>query len=144
MILAINKMKGMTTMFQSVNSFERQQQESKGTVANQLSVKLRMPLGFQGKTVPMNIVVMELLWQQYGLDLLHPEVSRWLEQNAPEVKSLVASDRHNAMFTVGSKGTIEMQISLRTDDRLREVSSQYILSQVGQSMAPQQELRLAA
>jgi hypothetical protein len=114
------------------------------TAANQMSVKLRMPLGYQGKTVPINIVVMELMWQQYGLDLMHPEVNRWLEQNAPEVKALVAKKHNDAGFTVGPKGTIEMQLSLRTDDRLREISSQYVLSQVGNAVAPQQELRLAA
>jgi hypothetical protein len=133
---AINEMREVIKMFQSIKGENR--------IANQLSVKLRMPLGFQGKTVPMNVVVMELMWQQYGLDLLHPQVSRWMEQNAPEVKSLLSSDRNGAGFPVGPKGTIEMQVSLETDDRLREVSSQYILSQVGHSVAPQQELRLAA
>jgi hypothetical protein len=131
-----NEMKGVIKMFQSI--------KGGNTKANEMSVKLRMPLGFQGKTVPMNVVVMELLWQQYGLDMLHPEVSRWMDQHAPEVKSLVASHHNNAGFTVSPKGTVEMQVSLRTDDRLREVSSQYILSQVGHSAAPQQELRLAA
>ncbi|HKX29198.1 MAG TPA: hypothetical protein VJ302_15995 [Blastocatellia bacterium] len=129
-------------MFQNVNRFNAHQSVNAETVANQMPVKLRMPLGFRGRTVPMNIVVMELLWQQYGLDLLHSEVSNWLERNAPEVKALVAGD-HQSHFTVGSKGTIEMQVSLRTDDRLREISSRYLQSQVERSMA-QPELELAA
>src|SRR5262245_30433753 len=98
----VNEMKGVVKMFQSI--------KGGNTTTNQLSVELRMPLGFQGKTVPMNIVVMELMWQQYGLDLLHPVVSRWLEQNAPEIKSLISSDHKNAGFPVGPEGTIEMQL----------------------------------
>ena len=139
----INKMKEMVKMFQSFNN-SKHNQEGTSTLANQLSVKLRMPLGYQGKNVPASVVMMELLWQQYGLDLLHPEVSRWLEQHAPEVKALVAGDGRHTSFTVGPKSTIEMHLSLRTDDRLREVSSQYILSQAQHSMAPQRGLRLVA
>ena len=129
-------------MFKSFN-IGRKQQGSTQTVVNEMPVKLRMPVGFQGKSVPTSIVMMELLWQQYGLDLVHPEVSRWLERNAPDVKYAM-SQLAGGQIEVGSKGTVELNLSLKADDRLREVSSQYILSQVGHSMEPQPELRLAA
>lgn len=94
---------------------------------------------------------MELLWQQYGLDIVHPEVSRWLERNAPDVKYAVARSQFFvgcdkiSQFKVGPKGTVEFQLSLNIDDRLREVSSQYILSQVQHSIEPETTyLRLAA
>jgi hypothetical protein len=125
----------MIKMFQSFNIFGRKQQGSAHAVIDELPVMLNMPAGFHGKTVPASIVVMELLWQQYGLDMLHPEVSRWLEQHAPDIKYAVAESRFASsndctMFKVGPKGTIELHLSLKVDDRLREIASQYILSQV--------------
>jgi hypothetical protein len=129
-------------MFQCLDIFSRKQPEFTNPVANQFSVELIMPPCYQGKAVPPSIVMMELLWQQYGLDMLHPEVSRWLERNAPDVKyaaarNQFASGNDSAQFTVGPEGTVEMQLSLEFDDRLREVSSQYILNQIEQSMEPQ-------
>jgi hypothetical protein len=139
----------MITMFQSFNNIGRKQQAFTNPVVNELSVKLRMPACYQGKVVPTSIVVMELLWQQYGLDLIHPEVSRWLEQNAPDVKYMAArnqfaSSDDSSEINVGPTGIIDLHLSLNVDDRLREVSSQYILSQVQHSMEPEMELPLAA
>lgn len=103
------------------------------TIAGELPVMLEMPGGSEGKTVPTNAVLMALLWQQYGLDLPHPEVSRWLEQYAPDVKYAVArnksmgTDEYDpAELKVSSDGTIKVHLSLEVDQRLREVSSQYI------------------
>src|SRR5262245_15017006 len=128
------------------NTSVSKQQDFTNPVVNELSVKLRMPAGYQGKVVPTSIVVMELLWQQYGLDVIHPEVSRWLEKNAPEVKNMAArtSNGDGSKFTVKANGTIDLLLPLKTDDRLRAVSSQYILSQVQRDLEPVTELRLAA
>ncbi|HKX29200.1 MAG TPA: hypothetical protein VJ302_16005 [Blastocatellia bacterium] len=133
-------------MFQSIKSVNHQQSEFTNPVATAVPVKLRMPAGYRGQTVPASIVVLELLWQQYGLDLLHPEVSRWLELNAPDVKGAIAGDRvlGSDRFEVGSRATIELRLTLKADDRLRQVSSQYLLSQVQPSIEPEQELRPAA
>jgi hypothetical protein len=136
-------------MFQCLNIFGRKQKGLTNPVPNELSVELIIPPIYQGKAVPPSVVVMELLWQQYGLDLLHPKVSRWLERNAPDVKYAIvrnqfASGNDNTRFIVGPQGTVKLQISLETDDRLREVSSQYILSQVGHSFEPETEPQLAA
>jgi hypothetical protein len=49
-----------------------------------------------------------------------------------------------ATINIGPTGIIEFHLSLNVDDRLREVSSQYILSQVQHSMEPETELPLAA
>ncbi|HKX28353.1 MAG TPA: hypothetical protein VJ302_11695 [Blastocatellia bacterium] len=133
-------------MFQSIKSVNHRQSEFTNPVATEVPVKLRMPAGYRGQTVPASIVVLELLWQQYGLDLLHPEVSRWLERNAPDVKGAIAGNRvlSGDRFEVGSRATIELRLTLKADDRLREVSSQYLLSQVQPSMELEQELRPAA
>jgi hypothetical protein len=141
--------KGIITMFQCLDIFGRKQTRFKNSVANELSVELIMPAVYQGKAVPPSIVMMELLWQQYGLDMLHPEVSRWLEKNAPDVKyaaarNQFASGNGSAQFKVGPQGTVELQVSLEVDDRLREVSSQYIWSQVQRPMEPGTEPQLAA
>jgi hypothetical protein len=136
-------------MFQSFNTFGRKQQDFTNPVINEMSVKLRMPACYRGKAVPTSIVVMELLWQQYGLDMIHPKVSRWLEQNAPDVKYMAAKTQFaggndRTEINVGSTGIIELQLPLKLDDRLREVSSHYILSQVQHSIEPETELPLAA
>jgi hypothetical protein len=136
-------------MFQCLNIFSRKQQGVTKPVAHELSVELIIPACYHGKAVPSSLVLMELLWQQYGLDLLHPEVSRWLEQNAPDVKyaaarNQFASDNDSAQFVVGRQGTVELRLPLEVDDRLREVSSQYILSQLQHSMEPETEPQLAA
>jgi hypothetical protein len=118
-------------MFQSINIFGRKQQNRAASMIDQLPVMVEMPAGYEGKTVSSNKVMMALLWQQYGLDLLHPEFSRWLEQNAPDVKYAVAQNRckngERAGVRVGADGRIKVQISPEVDDRLREISSQYIL-----------------
>jgi hypothetical protein len=136
-------------MFQSIYiPVGKQQPVTTGPVADKLLVKLRMPAGYQGKIVPTSMVVMELLWQQYGLDLIHPEVSRWIVKNAPDLKYMAASMAVNNQFA-GSKfrasmnGTVELHLPLNVDDRLREVSSQYIRSQVN-SIDAETELQLAA
>ena len=121
----------MINMFQSINIFGRKQQNRAASMIDQLPVMVEMPSGYEGKTVSSNTVMMSLLWQQYGLDLLHPEFSRWLEQNAPDVKYAVAQNRYkngeSAGVRVGADGRIKVQISPEVDDRLREISSQYIL-----------------
>jgi hypothetical protein len=118
-------------MFQSINIFGRKQQNRADSMIDQLPVMVEMPAGYEGKTVSSNTVMMALLWQQYGLDLLHPEFSRWLEQNAPDVKYAVAQNRYKdgerAGLRVGTDGKIKVQLSPEVDDRLREISSQYIL-----------------
>jgi hypothetical protein len=145
----LKSLKGVNKMFQSINIFGRKQQAISNPVVNEVAVKLRMPVGYQGKSVPTSIVAMELLWQQYGLDLMHPEVNRWLDQNASDIKAAVARNQmvsvgENAQVKVSSRGTIEFQLSVKVDERLREVSSQYILSQMGQAIEMQNDLRLAA
>jgi hypothetical protein len=133
-------------MINSFNTSNNNQQVFIKPVTNKMSVNLRMPAGYQGKVVSRSIVMMELLWQQYGLDLIHPEVSQWLERNAPDVKNLVAKSNGNngRQFKVEANGTIELQFPLSIDDRLREVSSEYIWSQVQNSIDPQTEFPLAA
>ncbi|MBO0798324.1 MAG: hypothetical protein J2P31_05835 [Blastocatellia bacterium] len=117
--------------------------------ADKLLVKLRMPAGYRGKVVPSSIVMMELLWQQYGLDIIHPQVNRWIEKNAPDLKYMAASMAVNNQFS-GNKfradlnGIVNLQLSLNLDDRLREVSSSYIRSQVETSIEPETGLRLVA
>jgi hypothetical protein len=121
-------------MFQSINIFGRKQQNRAASMIDQLPVMVEMPAGYEGKTVSSNTVMTELLWQQYGLDLLHPEFSRWLEQNAPDVKYAVAQNGckngESAELRVGADGRIKVQISLEIDRRLREVTSQYIMWQM--------------
>jgi hypothetical protein len=141
--------KGIITMFQCLDIFGRKQTEFKNPVANELSFELIMPAYYQGKAVPPSIVIMELLWQQYGLDMLHPKVSRWLERNAPDVKyaaarNQFASENDSTSFTVGPQGTIQLQLPLTVDDRLRDVSFRYILSQIPHSIEPETEPKLAA
>jgi hypothetical protein len=126
-------------MFQSINIFGRKQQNRAGSMIDQLPVMVEMPAGCEGKTVSSSAVMTALLWQQYGLDLLHPEFSRWLEQNAPDVKYAVAQNScqngERAGLRVGADGGIKLQLSLEVDRRLREVASQYIMWQ----MEPEKE-----
>jgi hypothetical protein len=139
-------------MFQCLNIFGRKQQGFANPVPDELTVKLRMPAVYRGKVVPPSIVVMELLWQQYGLDVLHPEFSRWVEKNAPDIIAATknhfindfAKDNGSHPFRVGPQGTVELNLSLTVDDRLREVSFQYILSQVPHTIEPETEPQLAA
>jgi hypothetical protein len=116
-------------MFQSINIFGRKQHNRAAELIDQFPVTVEMPAGYEGKTVSSNTVMMALLWQQYGLDMLHPEFSRWLEQNAPDVKYAVAQNRikDGKELRVGADGRIKVQLSPKVDNRLREVSSQYIL-----------------
>jgi hypothetical protein len=118
-------------MFQSINIFGRKEQNRAAELIDQLPVMVEMPAGCEGKTVSSSAVMTALLWQQYGLDLLHPEFSRWLEQNAPDVKYAAAENKakngDGAELRVEADGTIKVQLSPKVDDRLREISSQYIL-----------------
>jgi hypothetical protein len=134
-------------MLQNRNLAGLQQSVIASSAVDELTIKLRMPVGFQGRTVPTNIVIMELFWQHYGLDILHPELNRWLELNAPEVKALMAAGgdgRDGAKFQVESNGSIVLRLSLKTDDRLREISSRYLLNQMGSQMESSRELPQAA
>lgn len=132
----------MLKMFKCLNIFGRKHQSLNDAAENEMSVILTMPACYRGKSVPTSIVIMELLWQQYGLDLLHPQLSRWLEFNAPEVKYAAARSQYeigsgeNPRFKVGPRGTLQLRLSLDDDDRLREVSSQYIFSQIKPSFGP--------
>src|SRR5262245_27911336 len=114
----------MVKMFQRIGSFGRKERDEQALFINQYQVAVEMPLGFEGQTVSSSSVMMALLWQQYGLDLLHPEFSRWLEQNAPDVKyAIVLNDRGNgesAGLKVGTDSKIKVQISPVVDQRLRE------------------------
>jgi hypothetical protein len=126
-------------MFQSINIFGRKQQHSADELSDQLTVMVELPVRFEGRPVSSRAVMISLLWQQYGLDLLHPEFSRWLEQNARDVKYAVAQNSVNngvnAGLRVGADGKIKVELSLEFDQRLREVSSQYIRWQ----MEPEKE-----
>jgi hypothetical protein len=98
-----------------------------------LPFTLETPWLSEGESVSASALVRELLWQHYGLDLLHPEVSRWLERWAPDVKyaraeSQPASSDGRDRFRVGPNGIVKVYLSLEIDDRLRAVSSQYFLS----------------
>jgi hypothetical protein len=126
-------------MFQSINIFGRKQQNRAAELIDQLPVMVEMPAGCEGKVVSSSAMMTALLWQQYGLDLLHPEFSRWLEQNAPDVKFAVAQNRckngERAGLRVEADGRIKVQLSPKVDLRLREVASQYIMWQ----MEPEKE-----
>jgi hypothetical protein len=130
---------GIINMFQSINIFGRKQRYSADELIDQLMVMVELPVRFEGRPVSSRAVMISLLWQQYGLDLLHPEFSRWLEQNAPDVKYAVAQNSVNngvnARLRVGADGKIKVQLSPEFDQRLREVSSQYIRWQ----MEPEKE-----
>jgi hypothetical protein len=121
-------------MFQSINIFGRKQQYSEAELIDQVTVMVEMPVRFEGSPVSSRAVMISLLWQQYGLDLLHPEFSRWLERNAPDVKYAVAQNSVkngvNEGLRVGAGGMVRVQLSLEFDQRLREISSQYILWQM--------------
>jgi hypothetical protein len=116
-------------MFHSLAIFRRKRQPS---ARYELPVMLRMGEWFEGETVSTSTVVLELVWQYYGLDLSHPEVSRWLEKNAPDVKYAVAEDQlangdDRSRFRIGPNGMMTVYLSPEVDDRLREISSRYIL-----------------
>jgi hypothetical protein len=118
-------------MFHGFAIFRRKRQAS---ACDELPVMLQMHGWSEGDTASTSTVVMALLWQYYGLDLRHPEVSRWLEQEAPDVKYAVAedqlaSDDDRTRFRIGPDGMMTVYLSLEVDDRLREVSSRYILRQ---------------
>jgi hypothetical protein len=121
-------------MFQSINIFGRKQPYSADELIDQLTVMVELPVRLEGRPVSSRAVMISLLWQQYGLDLLHPEFSRWLEQHAPDVKYAVAQNSVNngvnAGLRAGADGKIKMELSLEFDQRLREVSSQYIRWQI--------------
>jgi len=134
-------------MFQCLNIIGYKQQDFTNLQVSELPVKLNMPAGYQDKAIPTSIVVKELLWQQYGMDLTHPEVSRWLEQNAPDVKDAAADNQFtdcddSAPIKFDQKETIEFHLPLEIDDRLRQISTQYFLSQVQYSIVPETEHQL--
>jgi hypothetical protein len=145
-LLAGNNWKGMAKTFYDFTPFRRGDEAPARSTAGELPVMLEMPGGYEGKTVSTSTVLMALLWQHYGLDLPHPEVSRWLEQNAPDVKYAVARNRStssdeygSAEFKVRSDGTIMVHLSPEVDQRLREVSSQYIRWQAHDPIELQEE-----
>ena len=127
-------------MFQSSNRFRCEHQGSVPMAPmkmDELVVRLKLPVGWQGMIVPTSIVLMELMWQHYGLDLFHPNVSRWLEHNAPDVQSAVFGNQvpdgdgqDQPRFRVGADRIIELRLPLETDDRLRAVTTQYLRSQI--------------
>jgi hypothetical protein len=124
--------------------FGRRREVPAHSTTGELPLMLEMPDGSEGKTVPTGIVMMALLWQHYGLDLPHPEVSRWLEKNAPDVKYAVAlnSDKNRSTgLKVGSDGTIRVYLSSEVEQRLREVSSAYVRSHVLENFERQFEFQ---
>jgi hypothetical protein len=145
-LLAGNNWKGMAKTFHDFAAFGLRREALACYAAGELQVMLEMPDGCEGKSIPTSTVMMALLWQHYGLDLPHPEVSRWLEQNAPDVKYAVARKKstgsdngESAGLKVSSDGTIKVHLSPEVDQRLREVSSQYILWQTRAPIELQQE-----
>jgi hypothetical protein len=145
-MLAGNNWKGMAKTFHNLTEFGHRREAPARFSAGELPVILEMPDGCEGKTVPTSTVMMALLWQYYGLDLPHPEVSRWLEQNAPDVKYAVARHKstsndedESSELKVSSDGTIKVHLSPDVDQRLREVSSQYIRWQTEDSIKLQEE-----
>ncbi len=131
-------------MFQSINIFARKRQNPAGSMDDLLSVVVEMSAGSEGKTVSSSAVMIALLWQHYGLDPLHPEFSRWLEQNAPDVKYAAAqynnNNCENSGLRVGNDGTINVRLSQEVDRRLREVSSQYIIWQLEQEKEEEEQI----
>lgn len=119
-------------MFQSNNTF-RSEQHSAASMYDQFSVIVEMPERFEGKPVSSRAVMIALLWQEYGLDLLHPQFSRWLDRNAPDVKFEVMNNSVengvNVGLRVGASGKVKVELPLEFDQRLREVSSQYLMGQ---------------
>jgi hypothetical protein len=127
-------------MFQSTTDFWRKQAGMADSDRNGMPLILKLSGATEGTLVPATTVVTALLWQQYGLDMLHPEVSRWLEKHAPDVKYAVArnksasvDERNSPNFRVGRNGTLKVHLSLEIDDRLRKVSSDYFWWQVESS-----------
>lgn len=116
-------------MLQNINTVGHKQRYSAAPMVDQLTVMVEMPARFEGRPVSSRAVMISLFWQQYGLDLLHPKFSRWLEQNAPDVKYAVAQNSVkngvNAGLRVGADGKVKVELPLEFDQRLREVSSQY-------------------
>src|SRR5262245_44803468 len=114
----------MIKMFRSFNIFGWGKQNSARSAVNEMPVKLRMPGGSRGETVPAARLVSRLSCYHYDLALRQPEVSQWLERYAPDVKYAIAAntfadgdDHNSAEFRVGSDGTIQVYISLEVDDR---------------------------
>jgi hypothetical protein len=130
-LLVVNNWKGRIKMSHGYAIYRRKRQASP---RYELPVLLQMSNWREGETVSTSTVVMAFLWQYYGLDLNHPEVSRWLEQNAPDVKYAVAEDQlargdDRSSFRIGPNGMVTVHLSLEVDDRLRDISSRYILRQ---------------
>jgi hypothetical protein len=137
--LTVDNMKGVMGMLHCITITNRMRENLAFTTKNELPITLEMPCELNGTIVPSSIVVTALLWQQYGLDLLHPEVSRWLEKFAPDVKYAVARNQRSDEqdFRVGLDGTLKVYLNPDDDKRLRKVSSDYIWWQVEQSMDPE-------
>jgi hypothetical protein len=89
-LLVVNNWKGRIKMSPGYAIYRSKRQ---ATARYELPFMLQMSDWPKGETVSTSTVVMALLWQYYGLDLNHPEVSQWLEQNAPDVKYAVAEDQ---------------------------------------------------
>jgi hypothetical protein len=129
----------MMTMFNALTISGRIHKNHEPSMADEISIMLEMPRMYDGTTVTSNTVVTALFWQQYGLDLLHPEVSQWLEKCAPDVKYAVAKkqqddDEDTTYFRVGRNGTLKVHLSPEVYERLRKVSSDYLWWQVEQSI----------
>jgi hypothetical protein len=137
--LTVNNLKGMKTMLYDNTMLRQMRKNSVSSKENELNFMLEMPGGLDGTRVPSSTVVSALLWQQYGLDLLHPQLSRWLEKNAPDVKYAVARNQRDhqqscANFRVGQNGTLRVYLSPDVDARLRKVASDYFFWQVEHSL----------
>jgi hypothetical protein len=121
-------------MFQNINTVGREQHYSAASKIDQISVMVEMPVRFEGRPVSSRAVMISLFWQKYGLDLLHPVFSRWLEHFAPDVKYAVAQNSVkngvNTGLRVGADGKVKVQLHLEFDQRLREVSAQYKMWQM--------------
>src|SRR5215510_1649945 len=139
--LIVNNLIGMLTMSNGINILGGRHKYLAPSMEDELPLTLEMPSRYDGTTVLSSTVVTALLWQQFGLDLLHPEVNRWLEKYAPDVKYAVAVnscdvEQNSVNFRVGWDGTLKVHLSPDVDERLRRVSSDYIWWQVEHAMDP--------
>jgi hypothetical protein len=143
--LTLNNLKEMMTVINEVTIFGHRLQNFEPAQEDELPFTLEMPESFDGRKVPSSTVVTALLWQQYGLDMLHPRVNRWLEKYAPDVKNAVAKNKRcdepdSHTFRVGMNGRLKVHLSPDVDERLRKVSSDYIWWQVEHSLDLENEL----
>jgi hypothetical protein len=119
-------------MYQNNQIFRQTQQDSvasmsAASMSDHVTVIVEMPVRLEGRMVSSRAMMIPLLWQEYGLDVLNPVLSRWLERKAPDIKHAVARNySESSGLIVGPDGLLKVTLSRRLDRRLRELSSQYL------------------